>query len=74
MRLGPLENERQYRIVIDLMNKLIDEVGDCDSHPLMGLLDIVTHFVCDYEERNIEIPKAEPSAVLRFLIEQHDLR
>jgi HTH-type transcriptional regulator/antitoxin HigA len=42
--------------------------------PLMGLLDIVTFFVRDYEERNIEIPDAEPPAVLRFLMEQHNLR
>jgi HTH-type transcriptional regulator / antitoxin HigA len=30
--------------------------------------------VRDYEERSIEIPDAEPSAVLRFLMEQHSLR
>ena len=28
----------------------------------------------DYEARNIDIPEAEPSAVLRLLMEQHDLR
>ncbi len=39
----------------------------------MGLLDIVTSFVRDYEERNVEIPDAQPSGVLRFLM-QHELR
>jgi HTH-type transcriptional regulator / antitoxin HigA len=60
--------------MIDFMNKLLDEIGDREIHPLMGLLDIVTVFVRDYEVRNVEIPDAAPSAVLRLLMEQHDLR
>lgn len=56
------------------MNKLVDEIGDKEIHPLMGLLDIVTFFVRDYEDRNVEIPDAEPPAVLRFLMQQHSLR
>jgi HTH-type transcriptional regulator / antitoxin HigA len=39
-----------------------------------GLLGVVATFVRDYEARNIDIPEAEPSAVLRLLMEQHDLR
>ena len=74
VKLHAVENERHYRAMVDLMNRLVDEIGDRESHPLMGLLDIVTFFVRDYEERNIEIPDAEPPAVLRFLMEQHNLR
>lgn len=74
VKLRAVENERHYRAMVDLMNKLVDEIGDRETHPLMGLLDIVTFFVRDYEERNIEIPDAEPAAVLRFLMDQHSLR
>jgi HTH-type transcriptional regulator / antitoxin HigA len=28
----------------------------------------------DYEERHVDIPEAKPAAVLRFLMQQHDLR
>jgi len=51
--------------------ELLDKIGDRENHPLMGLLDIVTIFVRDYEGRNVEMPDAEPSAVLRLLMEQH---
>ena len=74
VKLRAVENELHYRAMVDFMNKLLDEIGDRETHPLTGLLDIVTFFVRDYEERNIEIPNAEPPAVLRFLMEQHDLR
>jgi HTH-type transcriptional regulator/antitoxin HigA len=30
--------------------------------------------VRDYEGRNVDMPNAKPSAVLRFLMQQHDLR
>jgi HTH-type transcriptional regulator/antitoxin HigA len=74
VKLRTIENERHYRAMVNIMNKLLDEIGDREIHPLMGLLDIVSFFVRDYEERNIEIPEAEPAVVLRFLMEQHSLR
>lgn len=57
-----------------LMNTLLDEIGDRESHPLIGLLDIVSGFVADYEQRNEPVAEAPPAEVLRFLMEQHDLR
>lgn len=74
VRLRAIENERHYRAMVDFMNELVDEIGDRKAHPLMGLLDIVTSFIRDYEEHNVEIPDAEPSGVLRFLMQQHGLR
>jgi HTH-type transcriptional regulator / antitoxin HigA len=74
VKLSAIASERHYRAMIDFMNKLLDEIGDREKHPLMGLLDVVTIFVRDYEGRNVEIPDAQPSAVLRLLMQQHDLR
>jgi HTH-type transcriptional regulator/antitoxin HigA len=74
VKLRTVGNERHYRAMVNVMNRLVDEIGDRETHPMMGLLDIVTFFVRDYEERNIEIPDAEPSAMLRFLMDQHNLR
>ena len=74
VKLRAIESERQYRAMVDFMNKLLDEVGDRETHALTGLLDVVSVFVRDYEERNVAMPDAEPAAVLRFLMEQHALR
>jgi len=74
VKLRTVDSERHYRAMANLMNKLVDEIGDRETHSLMGLLNSVTFFVRDYEERNIEIPDSEPAAVLRFLVEQHSLR
>jgi HTH-type transcriptional regulator/antitoxin HigA len=74
VKLEAIRSERHYRGMLDFMNELLDEVGDREEHPLMGLLDIVTSFVDNYEERNVKLPNAEPSAILRLLMEQHALR
>jgi HTH-type transcriptional regulator / antitoxin HigA len=74
VKLCAIDNERHYRAMVDFMNELVDEIGDRKTHPLMGMLDIVTSFVRDYDERNVEIPDAKPVDVLRFLMQQHQLR
>jgi HTH-type transcriptional regulator/antitoxin HigA len=74
VRLSVIQTERHYRAMVDLMAKLLDEIGDSENHPLLGFLDIVTLFVRDYETRKIDIPDAKPSGALRLLMEQHELR
>ncbi len=74
VKLRTIGSERHYRAMVRLMNQLLDTVGDREDHPLTGLLDIVAALARDYEERTIAIPDAEPAVVLRFLMEQHDLR
>lgn len=74
VKLRAITSERHYRAMVSFMNELLESVGDRESHPLSGLLDIVTTFVHDYEESNIEMPDTSPADVLRFLMEQHKLR
>jgi HTH-type transcriptional regulator/antitoxin HigA len=74
VKLRAIDSARHYRAMTSFMNELLEEVGDRETHPLMGLLDIVTTFVHDYEVRNVKIPEAKPTVVLRFLMQQHDLR
>jgi len=74
VKLRAIESERHYRAMVEFMNELLDEVGDRETHPLIGLLDIVTNFVHDYEKSNVAIPNAKPAAVLRFLMDRHELK
>jgi HTH-type transcriptional regulator/antitoxin HigA len=74
VKLRAISGARHYREMVSLINVLIDRVGDLENHPLAGLLDVVSAFVSDYEERNVEIPTASPATVLQFLMEQRTLR
>lgn len=53
---------------------LLDEVGDNENHPLAEVLDYLADQVKAYEDENFQIPQAQPSEVLRFLMGQHGLR
>ena len=71
--LEPIRGEAQYEAMIAVMNRLLDTVGDDETHPLASLLGVVARLVEDYEKEHQRIPDAPPRAVLRFLMEQHGL-
>ena len=73
VKLCTIKTRRHYQALVNLLNELVDEIGDRESHALMGLLDIVSHLVHDYEECNIEFPNPEPHAALQFFMDQHNL-
>jgi hypothetical protein len=56
VKLRTVEDDRHYRAMVDFLNNLLDEIGDRETHPLIGLLEIVGCFVWEYEESNIDIP------------------
>jgi hypothetical protein len=51
--------------MVNLLNELVGEISDREAHALMGLLDVMFHFVYDCEERVIESPSSESHAVPR---------
>lgn len=69
----PIRNEAHYEKMLALMNALLDEVGDNESHTLANLLDLVGQLIKDYENEHHEIPHAAPHEVLRFIMDQHKL-
>lgn len=56
------------------MNQLLDVVGDDEEHELADMLELLGQLIEDYESQHYALPDAEPSQVLRFLMEQHDLK
>ncbi len=64
VKLRTVQDDRHYRAMVDFMNDLLDEIGDRETHPLIGLLEIVGCFVREYDEGNIDIPDSgQPYAV-----------
>lgn len=65
--------EDDYNKRVELLNQLIDEVGDNEQHPLASLLDMVGVLVADYEQQHCPVPDASPQEVLAYLLEEHQL-
>jgi HTH-type transcriptional regulator/antitoxin HigA len=46
-------NERQYKELVKLLDRLIDEVREDESHPLASLMDVVGVLIEKYEDENV---------------------
>jgi HTH-type transcriptional regulator/antitoxin HigA len=66
-----IRNEREYDLAVELLNRLLDEVGTDEAHPLYTLLDTLGTLIHAYEEEHHPIPECSGSDVLRFLMEEH---
>lgn len=46
-------NESDYEYLVKLLDSLIDEVGENESHPLANLMEIIGVLIENYENENI---------------------
>ena len=75
--LSPLlavpRTEDEYDARVELMNQLIDEIGEDEAHPLVRLLDTVGALIAHYEAAHYPLPVVPPQDVLAYLMEDHNL-
>jgi HTH-type transcriptional regulator/antitoxin HigA len=46
-------SEKEYLQLVALLDSLIDEVGEDESHPLASLMKIVGVLIQNYEDQNV---------------------
>jgi HTH-type transcriptional regulator/antitoxin HigA len=63
----------KYERAVKLINTIIDEIGQDETHPLAEVLDYLGDLVKAYEDVHVVIPPAPPHEVLQFLMEEHQL-
>src|ERR671924_350372 len=68
-----IRNEREYDLAVERLNRLLDEVGTDEEHPLYTLLDTLGTLIHAYEEEHHPTPECSGPDVLRFLMEEHGL-
>ena len=69
-----VRSESDYQKANETIEILLDEIGDDENHPLADVLDLLAEQVAAYEESRFNISSASPKDVLRFLMEQHNLK
>ena len=48
--------ETEYQRLVELLNALIDRVGEDEAHPLASLMDIVGELIAHYEDQRVPEP------------------
>ena len=45
--------ETEYQKLVNLLDNLIDEVGEDESHPLASMMEIIGLLIESYESKNV---------------------
>lgn len=72
--LGTLRTKKDYTRAVEMLDAILDEIGEDEKHPMAELADAISVFIEKYEAEHVSIPAAKPAAVLKFLMREHDLR
>lgn len=74
--LGPIltiRNEHEYQTAVETLNRLIDDVGTDEAHPLYDLLDTLGVVIGAYEDRHYPMPVSSGTGALAYLVQEHGL-
>ena len=67
-------NEKDCNKLVNLLDSLIDEVGNNENHPLASLMETIGSLVEIYESQNINEREGNPIDALNALMEEHGLK
>ena len=70
----PIRDEAHYQRMVEMLQALLDEAAGDESHPAMGLVDIVGDLIEDFEAAHPALPPATGVQALHFLMKQHGLK
>jgi len=45
--------EAEYNRLVEMLDRLIDEVGEDEAHPLASLMDVLSALIENYENANV---------------------
>lgn len=66
-------NKKECDKTIDILNELIDIIGQDEKHPLVDLLELVGCCVEVYEKTHYKLPQSSPIEIIQSLMEEHQL-
>jgi HTH-type transcriptional regulator / antitoxin HigA len=72
--LRPLRTADDYAAAVEAMNRLLDEGGAGENSPLADLAATLGTLIAEYDSSRYAFGGATGIEVLRFLMEQHQLR
>ena len=67
-------SESDYNRLVDLLDSLIDEVGDNENHPLASLMETVGNLIETYETQFVSEMPSTPIDTLKSLLMEHELK
>ncbi|MBN1931203.1 MAG: helix-turn-helix domain-containing protein [Desulfobacterales bacterium] len=67
-------NEKGYNKLVNLLDSLIDEVGNKENHSLASLMETIGSLIETYESQYIREVEGNPIDALKTLMKEHGLK
>ena len=67
-------NKKDYNKLVNLLDSLIDEVGNNENHPLTSLMETIGSLIETYESQYINEMVGDPIDALNALMKEHGLK
>lgn len=71
--VSPIRDEQQYDQALEKLHELLDIVADDERHPLYEVMDTLGTLIHAYEENHYPALPVSGIAVLKFLMDEHQL-
>lgn len=71
--LGVLHTKAEYDRAVAVLDDILDEFGQQETHPLADLAETLALSIEAYEDAHVAIPDASGPEILRSLMEDHEL-
>ncbi|MDH5670004.1 MAG: transcriptional regulator [Nitrospira sp.] len=72
--LGPLRTEADYNRAVTVLDEILDEIGQQETHPLADLAETLGLFIEAYEDAHVPFSDSSASEIIRSLMEEHALK
>jgi len=67
-------SEKDYNALVKILDSLIDEVGNNQSHRLAPVMETIGNLIENYETQEYKINKSSPIEALKYLMQEHGLK
>ncbi len=71
--LGQLRTEAEYTRAVSVLDEIVDEIGQQETHPLADLAETLGLFIEAYEDAHVPLSDSSASEILRALMDEHGL-
>ena len=67
-------NDDDYNRLSNILDRLLDIVGENEKHELIGLVDVISHMISMYDDqKKYSLDRISGISALKFLMKQHHL-
>lgn len=71
--LGQLRTEAEYTRAVTVLDEIVDEIGQQETHPLADLAETLGLFIEAYEDTHVPFSDSSAPEILRTLMDEHGL-